>query len=69
MDQTLPTCSVVEPRDAPHTSLLSDETFEQLYDLVGLFRKQPVFTHESELILIVTPKRGAYRCTKNATFG
>jgi Uma2 family endonuclease len=55
MAQMLPTFSTHQQGDAPHTCLLSDEAFEQLYDLVGLFGKQPVFTLEGDLVLIVAP--------------
>lgn len=35
--------------------LLSNEAFEQLYDLVSLFGKRPVFTVEGELVLVLAP--------------
>lgn len=54
MDQTLSAFSHHSQGNG-QTCLLSDEAFEQLYDLVGLFGKQPVFTLEGELVLIVAP--------------
>ena len=55
MGQILPTFPTHRKGKTPPTCLLSDEAFEQLYDLVGLFGKQPVFTLEGELVLIVAP--------------
>lgn len=54
MPQTLPTSSLPlqEPRAA---ALLSDEAFEQLYDLVALCGKRPAFTAEGELVLVLAP--------------
>jgi hypothetical protein len=48
------------PSDLPQdvsarTCLLSNEAFEQLYDLVSLFGKRPVFTVEGELVLVLAP--------------
>ena len=34
---------------------MSNEAFEQLYDLVSLFGKRPVFTVEGELVLVLAP--------------
>lgn len=44
MTQTLSPASLHPEEDCGRTCLLSDEAFEQLYDLVSLFGKQPVFT-------------------------
>ena len=45
-----------KPTSSP---LLSDKAFEQLYDLVALCGKRPVFTVDGELVLVLVP-RGAH---------
>lgn len=55
MGQVLSSLSDSSHAAPPRTCLLSDEAFEQLYDLVSLFGKRPVFTVEGELVLILAP--------------
>ena len=40
-------------------ALLSEQAFEQLYDLVALCGKRPIFTVDGELVLVLAPG-GAY---------
>ena len=44
MTQMLSPSSSHSAENCGQTCLLSDEAFEQLYDLMSLFGKQPVFT-------------------------
>lgn len=55
MTQTPSPISLHPEENRGQACLLSDEAFEQLYDLVGLFGKQPVFTLDGELVLVVAP--------------
>jgi Uma2 family endonuclease len=55
MPQSLPAFSDRSPEGSTRTCLLSDQAFEQLYDVVSLFGKRPVFTVEGELVLVLAP--------------
>ena len=55
MTQLSPAFSDRSPQVSAGTCLLSDQDFEQLYDLVSLFGKQPVLTVEGELVLVFVP--------------
>ena len=55
MSQVLSSLSDSAQATPPRTCLLRDEAFEQLYDLVSLFGKRPIFTVEGELVLILDP--------------
>jgi Uma2 family endonuclease len=54
MDHTFSASLPLSPA-IPTTAVLSDEAFVQLYDLVALCDKRPVFTVDGELVLVLVP--------------